>query len=1428
MENSSGTYSTAAKKGERNSTENEAGPINESNASNEQSALQAAVEQGNKDILEYLVQAGADINAPAAEIGGRTPLQAAAEQGRRGIVEYLIQVGADVNTPAAELGGRTVLQKAAEQGQEDIVELLVKKKADVNCQADNNEGRTALQAAAEKGAENIVKFLVEAKANVNAPAAEVGGRTALQAAAEQGHKAVAECLVKARANVNAPPAEAEGRTALQAAAEQGNENMIDYLIQAGADINSPAGKIEGRTALQAAAEQGNKDIVEYLIRIGADINGPAAKVRGRTALQAAAEQGHKAVAECLVKARANVNAPPAEAEGRTALQAAAEQGNENMIDYLIQAGADINSLAGKIEGRTALQAAAEQGNKDIVEYLIRIGADINGPAAKVRGRTALQAAAEQGHKGIVEYLVETGANINAPAVMEGARSALQAAAEQGYEDIVEYLVRGGADINASASEVGGRTALQAAAEQGKKYIVEYLVQAEADINAPAAEVGGQTTLQAAAEQGEKDIVEYLVQIGADVNAPPAKFRGRTALQAAAEPGHRGIVEYLVQAGADINAPPAEFGGRTALQAAAGQGHKDIVVYLVQVIADVNDLLAKHGGRTALQAEAELAKKDVVEWLIGRDAETHSRIAAHINAPPAEVEGRTALQAAAEQGHQDIVEYLIQVGADINAQPAAEYGVTAVQAAAENHFIRILRLLLDRGAQIDLMKADFFADRALIEAAKENRQPKEIRRRLIVCCDGTWNRNDTDRPLSNAARISRCIENLDTRDDGKVFTQVLYYQSGIGSSSSWPGRLWDGAFASVWDTVASVGFNPRILSRLYTRKLDISNQPSTYVENAFQALALDERRYHFRPEVWTEQGNGRGTLGQCWFRGAHTDVGGGNELCGLANLSLAWILSQLRPFVLFDWKKLKDLAMDHEVVLRELPEYEPSSVARRGFKVHNSMTWFYWLLGLGSAIRKPKPSSPETMHSSVRVFQRYENSNQEVQDANCGPGECEMPNCHSLENFRIVWNDGLPQWVTTRDNTTRDNHVKEDRPNKTEYQIWQQWWNMEPDFADARRLLENLGLKIAAFISGPWFLNHHYIKTSPCTLDHMAKKQVKAVERMMNRMTMIMNERRRSPRKRTQHPVREYCTQACLLGIVRKLPLDVNCPNFPNHKPNSPHGEHPIAKEDICLLLRKQLDRSLDQDCECLDRQGLFGDVGVLFKVTLTKYGYTFVAKGVQKANERDLAHEMKVYSRLAPLQGRDIPVCLGSISLTRPYPLVSMAKVTTMLLMSWAGTSLRYNTWPEDVDIKKETDKTLQTLAQSGVHHGDIRESNLVSSTILQRHIDEIMDYKSADHLEETAVVSHINQVTDVQAWIEITQDAKEATAAEHSTTFWQGINVYRKAAFWSFIVSMTIIMEGYDTALLGNLYALLVASVISSGPFASQLCGVSVIRRHS
>ncbi|KFY65767.1 hypothetical protein V497_01271 [Pseudogymnoascus sp. VKM F-4516 (FW-969)] len=50
--------------------------------------------------------------------------------------------------------------------------------------------------------------------------------------------------------------------------------------------------------------------------------------------------------------------------------------------------------------------------------------------------------------------------------------------------------------------------------------------------------------------------------------------------------------------------------------------------------------------------------------------------------------------------------------------------------------------------------------------------------------------------------------------------------------------------------------------------------------------------------------------------------------------------------------------------------------------------------------------------------------------------------------------------------------------------------------------------------------------------------------------------------------------------------------------------------------------------------------------------------------------------------------------------------------------------------------------------------------------------------------------------------DARAATATEHATSFWAAILTYRKAVFWSVMVSTSIIMEGYDVTLIGSFYA--------------------------
>jgi hypothetical protein len=63
-------------------------------------------------------------------------------------------------------------------------------------------------------------------------------------------------------------------------------------------------------------------------------------------------------------------------------------------------------------------------------------------------------------------------------------------------------------------------------------------------------------------------------------------------------------------------------------------------------------------------------------------------------------------------------------------------------------------------------------------------------------------------------------------------------------------------------------------------------PTANLQYAFHALALDERRVSFLPTRLE---------GACevWFRGVHSDIGGGNGNRGLNDITLKWMMSKAR-------------------------------------------------------------------------------------------------------------------------------------------------------------------------------------------------------------------------------------------------------------------------------------------------------------------------------------------------------------------------------------------------------------------------------------------------------------------------------------------------------------------------------------------------------
>ncbi|KAJ5273824.1 hypothetical protein N7478_008949 [Penicillium angulare] len=59
----------------------------------------------------------------------------------------------------------------------------------------------------------------------------------------------------------------------------------------------------------------------------------------------------------------------------------------------------------------------------------------------------------------------------------------------------------------------------------------------------------------------------------------------------------------------------------------------------------------------------------------------------------------------------------------------------------------------------------------------------------------------------------------------------------------------------------------------------------------------------------------------------------------------------------------------------------------------------------------------------------------------------------------------------------------------------------------------------------------------------------------------------------------------------------------------------------------------------------------------------------------------------------------------------------------------------------------------------------------------------------------------EVQGWIGLAEDARNATIQEHRLTFFEAVKLYPRACLWTMVVSLVVILDGYDTALIGSLF---------------------------
>lgn len=293
--------------------------------------MTAAAFGGRTEILRRLLAADADVNSPHG-----WALQAAASEGHADIVEALLNSGADVDalTRRENFPQETALQRATENGRLDIVRLLLDRGA--NPSLHGGEEAPPVLAAAVYAEEDILARLIKANANVNAFRGCDRSTPLINAARFISGTRSLERLIKAGALVDAT--DKDGKTALIAAAEVGDTEVVRFLLEQGADVMHTTKS--GKNALKTALESGVMDCVEVLVDHVSNI---------MSALRVAMNSGNKEVASVIRASSPTTSTPRYEIDTQEK-EVVQTENHPDANNPIVDNGATVSGDQSKVNG----------------------------------------------------------------------------------------------------------------------------------------------------------------------------------------------------------------------------------------------------------------------------------------------------------------------------------------------------------------------------------------------------------------------------------------------------------------------------------------------------------------------------------------------------------------------------------------------------------------------------------------------------------------------------------------------------------------------------------------------------------------------------------------------------------------------------------------------------------------------------------------------------------------------------------------------------------------------------------------------------------------------------------------------------------------------------------------------------------------------